>query len=147
MRKSRFAYDDSMRPLLRASDNHLQLTFEREVDANATEEERIEALDEQPYMNGYNLDVDLLVYGELVVNMPMKVLCRDDCKEFVIDVEQISIMRHAPVMSRSLTQECRLSVISLTKVMLFLLILRNLTKESRRKRKNNFTSRYKSKEV
>ena len=61
-------------------DNHLQLTFEREVDANATEEERIEALDEQPYMNGYNLDVDLLVYGELVVNMPMKVLCRDDCK-------------------------------------------------------------------
>ncbi len=61
-------------------DNHLQITFERDVDANATEEERIEALDEQPYMNGYNLDVDLLIYGELVVNMPMKVLCRKDCK-------------------------------------------------------------------
>lgn len=61
-------------------DNHLQITFERDVDANATEEERIEALDEQPYINGYNLDVDQLVYGELIVNIPMKVLCRQDCK-------------------------------------------------------------------
>lgn len=58
----------------------IQLEIDQTVDANATEEERLEALDEQPYMNGYELDVDRLICGELVVNMPVKVLCREDCK-------------------------------------------------------------------
>lgn len=31
-------------------------------------------------MFGYNLDVDKLVYSEILVNWPMKILCRDDCK-------------------------------------------------------------------
>lgn len=57
---------------------HLEL--EREIDTNATDEERIAALDEQPFVQGYLLDVDRLVYDELIVNMPMKVLCRQDCK-------------------------------------------------------------------
>ena len=57
-----------------------ELDFEREVDLEVTEEERLEALDEQPYINGYDLDVDQLVYGELIVNMPMKVLCSENCK-------------------------------------------------------------------
>lgn len=32
------------------------------------------------YMTGSNLDVDKLVYDEILVNWPMKVLCREDCK-------------------------------------------------------------------
>lgn len=56
------------------------LQLDRDMDLSVTTEERLEALDEQPYIDGYNVDVEELVYGELVVNMPMKVLCRSDCR-------------------------------------------------------------------
>lgn len=32
------------------------------------------------FMKGYHLDVDELVSSELLINWPMKVLCKDDCK-------------------------------------------------------------------
>ena len=56
------------------------LIFERELDLNLTAEDRIAALEEQPYLQGYNLDVDQLVRDELLLNLPMKVLCAEDCK-------------------------------------------------------------------
>ncbi len=56
------------------------LSIEEELDMNQSHEDRVEALDEQPYVSGYNLDVDQLVANELMVNLPMKVLCREDCK-------------------------------------------------------------------
>ena len=56
------------------------LSIARTLDLNLTEEERIAALDEQPYVQGYNLDVDQLVRDELLLNLPMKVLCAEDCK-------------------------------------------------------------------
>ena len=52
----------------------------QELDMNQTKEDRIEALDEQFYINGYNLDVDQLVGNELTLNLPMRVLCSDNCK-------------------------------------------------------------------
>lgn len=52
----------------------------RTIDLSETEEEGIEGLEEQPYVNGYNLDVDQLVCHELILNLPMKVLCSEDCK-------------------------------------------------------------------
>ncbi|MBP5153172.1 MAG: DUF177 domain-containing protein [Lachnospiraceae bacterium] len=36
--------------------------------------------EEQLFMEGYSLDADALVYNELLMSLPMKVLCRDDCK-------------------------------------------------------------------
>ena len=57
-----------------------QLSIERTLDMNLTDEERIADLDEQPYLQGYNLDVDQLVRDELLLNLPMKVLCDEDCK-------------------------------------------------------------------
>ena len=56
------------------------LEIDQELDMNRTEEERVEALDEQFYINGYNLDVDQLVGNELTLNLPMKVLCSEDCQ-------------------------------------------------------------------
>ncbi len=56
------------------------LSLERVFDMNKTSEERAEELDEQPYLQGYNLDVDQLVRDELLPNLPMKVLCKEDCK-------------------------------------------------------------------
>ena len=39
-----------------------------------------ESLDDEPFMKRYNLDVDQLVCNELLLSLPMKVLCREDCK-------------------------------------------------------------------
>lgn len=55
---------------------------ELEADMALTPEERIENLEEAAYIQGYTLDVDELVKGELFVHMPMKVLCREDCDGF-----------------------------------------------------------------
>lgn len=56
------------------------LDLERVFDMKLSRQERAEALDEQPYLQGYMLDVDQLVCDELYLNLPMKVLCREDCK-------------------------------------------------------------------
>ncbi len=32
------------------------------------------------YINGSYLDVDKLIYDEILINWPMRVLCREDCK-------------------------------------------------------------------
>ena len=57
-----------------------ELSLEEELDLSKTEEECAGELDEQPYVSGYNLDVDRLLSNELLLNLPMKVLCREDCK-------------------------------------------------------------------
>ena len=58
----------------------LDFVSEFEVDMNQTEEERIRNLEEAAFIEGYTLDVDKLVYSEMLVHMPMKVLCREDCE-------------------------------------------------------------------
>jgi uncharacterized protein len=52
----------------------------KEVDFNLTEEERAEGLDETNFIIGYNLDVDTLIYDEILIGFPMKLLCSEDCK-------------------------------------------------------------------
>lgn len=37
-------------------------------------------LDESSYLTGMDLDVDQLVYLEVLMSWPLKVLCREDCK-------------------------------------------------------------------
>ena len=37
-------------------------------------------MEETDYLIGFELDVERLVYAEILVNGPMKVLCKDDCK-------------------------------------------------------------------
>ena len=61
-------------------DTPIPLDFEKEVDMKLDEEERIQALDEQYFIEGYNLDVDKLVYGEALLNWPARVLCKENCK-------------------------------------------------------------------
>lgn len=56
------------------------LDFSREVDMKISDEERQEQLDENNYIAGYELDVDALIADEIVLQWPMKVLCKEDCK-------------------------------------------------------------------
>lgn len=39
-----------------------------------------EEQDEKDYIDGYDLDPDKLVFGEILLSMPGKTLCKDDCK-------------------------------------------------------------------
>ena len=57
----------------------LTVEFEQEVfspDADRQGEDQ----DEQSFMQGYELDVEAFVNNEILINMPVKVLCRPDCK-------------------------------------------------------------------
>ena len=59
-------------------DKEFSIVIDKELDlTNQNEEKR---MDETDYMVGTNLDVDKLIFGEILVSWPMKVLCKDDCK-------------------------------------------------------------------
>lgn len=58
----------------------IEFSIMKDVDMGESSDDRIKELDEQNYIDGYYLDVDKLVYGEILLNLPMKVLCREDCK-------------------------------------------------------------------
>ena len=60
-------------------DTRVDYTVDEIVDFNDNASEE-EAKEEKDYIDGYSLDVDRLVFGELLLSMPGKVLCKDDCK-------------------------------------------------------------------
>ena len=45
-----------------------------------TEEERKEALDEMSWLSGLEIDVEQLVCNEILLNWPIRVLCKEDCQ-------------------------------------------------------------------
>ena len=55
-----------------------ELQFSKNV--NLSDEEGTDELDEKNYIDGYNLDVDKLLYNEILIGWPMKILCSEDCK-------------------------------------------------------------------
>lgn len=58
----------------------LPFSAEEEIDFNESDEKRMEDFDKLSYIDGYDLDVDRMVYEEILLGFPMKVLCQDDCK-------------------------------------------------------------------
>jgi uncharacterized protein len=58
----------------------MNVSFIKNVNMNDTEESRVKDLNEMSYISGYTLDVEELIYDEMVIHFPMKVLCKDDCK-------------------------------------------------------------------
>ena len=56
------------------------LDFEREVDMKLTEEERERQLEETNFIEGEQLNPDVLARNELLIHWPMRVLCKEDCK-------------------------------------------------------------------
>lgn len=61
----------------------IEVSFSKEVDMKQSAEGRIDDLDETDFINGYNLDTDKLVYGELLVNWPMKTLCKPGLQRYL----------------------------------------------------------------
>lgn len=56
-------------------DFHKKASVDPEGAADETEE-----LDEANYIDGYSFDVEQLIYNELLVGWPTKILCSEDCK-------------------------------------------------------------------
>ena len=63
----------------------LTLEFEREVASpdtttDSSEDDGDGEDDTIDFMEGYQLNVETFVYDEILLNWPMKILCKDDCK-------------------------------------------------------------------
>ena len=56
------------------------LQFTKHVDVGLSDAELTEELDESNFIDGYHLDVDKLLYNEILSGWPRKVLCREDCE-------------------------------------------------------------------
>lgn len=57
----------------------IDFTIDKMFDLNH-DDETVEEQEEQDYIDGYNLDVDELVFAEVLMNIPGKTLCQEDCK-------------------------------------------------------------------
>ena len=58
----------------------IPLEFFRRVQLDSKDVQQTEELDETNYIDGYNFDVEQLIYNELLVGWPTKILCSEDCK-------------------------------------------------------------------
>lgn len=54
--------------------------FTQELNLAQSAEDRQEALDEADYLEGYQIDAEKLLYHEILMNWPAKILCKPDCK-------------------------------------------------------------------
>ena len=63
------------------SQEPLELTVENTGNRvlKLTDEQRVNDLDESSYLTGTDLDTDRLVYLEVLMNWPQKVLCSENC--------------------------------------------------------------------
>ena len=58
---------------------NIHFEIDKKIPINGAEVSE-EEMDESDYLIGFDLDVDRLIYEEILVNWPMKVLCNEDCK-------------------------------------------------------------------
>ncbi len=55
------------------------ILLEKEINLDAELEDDY-TIEHSNYIDGYNLDIDKLLYNEILIGWPMKVLCDADCK-------------------------------------------------------------------
>lgn len=65
---------------LEAVSTKLVLSIEKNVNTDEESAKDDDESDEANYIDGYHLDVEQLLYNEILVGWPMKVLCSEDCK-------------------------------------------------------------------
>lgn len=58
----------------------IALDFQKKTSVALESANETEELDEANYIDGYSFDVEQLIYNELLVGWPTKILCSEDCK-------------------------------------------------------------------
>ncbi len=64
---------------LETTTQEISILIDREVDLNEKDSNDHNS-ENNNYIDGYNLDVDKLLYFEILIGWPMKILCDDACK-------------------------------------------------------------------
>lgn len=59
---------------------NLKLNISKEIDMNESDLDRLNKLDESSFLEGNFLNVEKFVQNEILIELPMKVLCNADCK-------------------------------------------------------------------
>jgi uncharacterized protein len=75
--KFQFTFDTQCDRCLTDVPTRLSVSFDRIIVSPDTETEDEES---RQYMDGYELDLDELVHNEILLNWPVKILCKEDCK-------------------------------------------------------------------
>lgn len=65
---------------LRPVEQRFVLDIERRVDMKLSEQEREEILEESNFIEGNALNPEILAHNELLIQWPIRVLCKEDCK-------------------------------------------------------------------
>lgn len=58
----------------------MNITINKDIDMNESENDKAQILEYQTYIQDNCLDVEKMVYNEILVHLPMKVLCSENCK-------------------------------------------------------------------
>lgn len=58
----------------------MHIKVDKTIDMNESKNDEDYDADDNSFVEESNLDVERLVYKELLINMPMKVLCSEDCQ-------------------------------------------------------------------
>lgn len=61
-------------------DYKINIDYFKDLDMNKSSEEKIADLDEEVYLEGTKFDTEVFVYNEILVSLPMRILCKEDCK-------------------------------------------------------------------
>ena len=77
--KAEFTFEAACDRCLKPVKQKVALSFDREVWAPDTAADP-SAYEEQPFMDGFQLNVEDLLISEIVTSWPMKILCKPDCK-------------------------------------------------------------------
>ncbi len=65
---------------LKSVEYPFHLCFENKVNSPDVKDALEEQDDNVSFMDGYHLNVDDLIYSEMILNWPTKILCREECK-------------------------------------------------------------------
>lgn len=77
--KATFVFSAGCDRCLKPVEGKMEICFAREVWAPGMRAE-LSVYEEQPFMDGFQLDVEDLLISEIVTSWPMKILCKPDCK-------------------------------------------------------------------
>lgn len=78
--KSSFEFELGCDRCLKPVKYTMEIDAQQEVISPDYADEIDEDAEQTVFMEGYQLNVDDLIYSDIVLNWPMKILCREDCK-------------------------------------------------------------------
>ena len=78
--KGKFEFEIPCDRCLEPVKTEIVLDFTKNVDLDVPDGEQTEEMDETNYIDGYELNVEQLIYNEVLIGWPTKILCSVDCK-------------------------------------------------------------------